>query len=126
MWSIGDAAAKLGIAVSALRYWDERGVVRPAARRSGRRVYSEDELHRLAVAKLLRDTGLLSLSEITTIVQGGDDWRAAVRSRLTAIEAQQAVLARASEFLHHFLTCPREDPVGTCPKLREGTAGLLQ
>jgi hypothetical protein len=32
MLSIGEAAAAVGVAVSALRYWDERGIVRPADR----------------------------------------------------------------------------------------------
>ncbi|GAA5157381.1 MULTISPECIES: MerR family transcriptional regulator [Amycolatopsis] len=121
MWSIGEVAAKLGLAVSALRYWDERGLVRPVGRRAGKRVYGEPELHRLAVAKLLQDTGLLSLDEISALLHGpgrGEDWRAAVRGRLDTVREQQAVLDRAADFLEHFLDCPREDPVASCPELR--------
>lgn len=128
MWSIGEAAAKLGVAVSALRYWDERGVVAPAERRSGRRLYGEDELHRLAVAKMLQDTGLLSLDEISVVVRGphdGGDWRAAVHARLAEIRAQQERLATAEAFLTHFLRCPSDDPVTRCPHLRRDTAAML-
>jgi MerR family transcriptional regulator, copper efflux regulator len=79
MLSIGETAAKLGVAVSTVRYWHERGLVAPVARRSGRRVYGEDELHRLAVAKILQDTGLLSLDEISAVVRGPGERQAAPR-----------------------------------------------
>ncbi|MGH3694213.1 MAG: MerR family transcriptional regulator [Pseudonocardiaceae bacterium] len=46
--SIGQAADRLGLNPSALRYYDERGLVTPAARRAGRRVYGLEELRRLA------------------------------------------------------------------------------
>lgn len=129
MLSIGETAAKLGVAVSTVRYWHERGLVEPAARRSGRRVYGEAELHRLAVAKMLQDTGLLSLDEISAVVGGpgeGGDWRAAVHARIDAIHAQQARLARAEEFLTHLLNCPSDDPVARCPHLRHETDAMLE
>jgi MerR family transcriptional regulator, copper efflux regulator len=128
MWSIGETAARLGVAVSTLRYWHERGLVTPAARKSGRRVYGEDELHRLAVAKMLQDTGLLSLDEISTVVSGpsgGVDWRSAVHARLAVVREQQERLARAEEFLTHLLRCPSDDPVARCPHLRRDTQDML-
>jgi DNA-binding transcriptional MerR regulator len=36
--SIGEAARILGLNPSALRYYDERGLLRPATRQAGRRV----------------------------------------------------------------------------------------
>lgn len=128
MLSIGEAAAKLGVAVSTVRYWDERGLVAPTARSSGRRVYGDDELHRLAFAKMLQGIGLLSLDEISTVLCGpaaGTDWRAAVHARLDEIHAQQDRLARAEEFLTHALICPSDDPVADCPDLRRRTDALL-
>ena len=71
MWSIGETAAKLGVAVSAPSYWDERGLVCPATRRSGKRLYGEAELHRLTIVKMLQDTGLLSLDDIALIKSEG-------------------------------------------------------
>lgn len=129
MWTITDAARRLGLAVSALRYWDDRGVVRPQRRQHGRRVYDDEELHRLAVAKLLRDSGMMNLDEIAVIVHGptaGGDWRTTVRARLTAIRAQQDRLATAEGYLKHFLRCPNNDPVAGCPHLRKETAQLLE
>nr|WP_052478584.1 MerR family transcriptional regulator [Kibdelosporangium sp. MJ126-NF4]CEL19265.1 Transcriptional regulator, MerR family [Kibdelosporangium sp. MJ126-NF4]CTQ94936.1 Transcriptional regulator, MerR family [Kibdelosporangium sp. MJ126-NF4] len=129
MWSIGETARKLGVAVSTLRYWDERGLVAPAARKSGHRFYGDDELRRLAVAKLLQDTGLLSIDEISAVVRGnlsGGDWRAAVESRLAAVHEQQQRLARAEAFLVHFLKCPNEEPVTECPYLHRDIKQILK
>ncbi|MET7990114.1 MerR family transcriptional regulator [Amycolatopsis sp. NPDC005232] len=97
MWSIGETAAKLGVAVSALRCCDERGLVRPATRRSGKCLYGEAELHRLTIVKMLQDTGLLSLDDIALIIGGPEagDWRAAIRVRIEEIVEQRRKLAVA-------------------------------
>ena len=57
--SIGRAAARLGLRASALRYYDDIGLV-PASRRHGRRVYGAEALRRLAFVRLLGrvDVGL--------------------------------------------------------------------
>jgi MerR family copper efflux transcriptional regulator len=127
MLSIGEAASAIGVTVSALRYWDERGLVTPAERRGGKRIYGPAELHRLAVAKMLQDTGLLSLDEIAAFLHGPEhgDWRAAVRDRLAELAGQQRKLAIAETFLTHFLRCPRDHPIETCPSLRDHTDRVL-
>ncbi|MGW5716102.1 MerR family transcriptional regulator [Amycolatopsis sp. NPDC003865] len=127
MLSIGEAAAAVGVAVSALRYWDERGLVTPAARKGGKRYYGPDELHRLAAVKMLQDTGLLSLDEIALVLRGPDhgDWRAAVRDRIAELAEQRRKLAIAETFLSHFLRCPRDHPIETCPSLRDHTERVL-
>ena len=127
MLSIGEAAAAVGVAVSALRYWDERGIVRPAERKGGKRLYGPDELHRLAAAKMLRDTGLLSLDEIAAVLRGPahGDWRAAVRDRIAELAERRRKLVAADTFLNHFLRCPRDHPIETCPSLRDHTERVL-
>lgn len=127
MLSIGETSATIGVAVSALRYWDERGLVAPALRRGGKRFYGPDELHRLAAVKMLQDTGLLSLDEIAVLLRGPDhgDWRAAVRARLAEIAEQQRKLATAETFLNHFVKCPRDHPIEECPSLREYTSRVV-
>ncbi|MEU8631330.1 MerR family transcriptional regulator [Amycolatopsis sp. NPDC048633] len=127
MLSIGEAASTVGVAVSALRYWDERGIVSPASRRGGKRVYGPDELHRLAAVKMLQDTGLCSLDEIAAVLRGPDhgDWRAVVRDRIAELAEQRRKLAIAETFLNHFLRCPRDHPIETCPSLRDHTERVL-
>lgn len=120
---IGAAARRFGLAESALRYWEERGLLRPAQRRSNWRLYGPEELHRIGLIHMWRETGLMSLDEITTILTvRSHDWRHAVRDRLRAIEQQQERLAKAKAHLEHLLTCPDENPAEDCPYLRAMTA----
>jgi DNA-binding transcriptional MerR regulator len=119
--SIGDAARKLGVAVSTLRYWEERGLVTPTARRAGRRCYGPAEMHRLALIQLWQDTGQLSLDEVGTVFDGADHWRDVVEQRLVAIAEQQAKLAAAATDLQHLLVCPSADPAANCSLLHQVT-----
>ncbi|MFI9841936.1 MerR family transcriptional regulator [Nonomuraea sp. NPDC051941] len=121
---IGEVAALFGMATSALRYWDECGLLPAAERRSGRRYYQAEDLHRIALIRTWQETGLMSLEEIGTVLTaGGDgqDWRTIVRGRVRAIDAQAERLGTARAYLEHLLECPNHDPAGGCPYLREAT-----
>ncbi|OMC38267.1 MerR family transcriptional regulator [Mycobacterium sp. GA-1841] len=122
---IGAAARRFGLAESALRYWEKRGLLHPAQRRSSWRLYGPDQLHRIGLIKMWRESGLMSLDEIEAVVTAGNyDWRDAVRDRLGEIERQQDRLAKAKDHLEHLLTCPDANPAEDCPYLRKMTAEL--
>ncbi|MFL6055001.1 MAG: MerR family transcriptional regulator, partial [Actinoallomurus sp.] len=55
---IGEAAKRLGMRTSALRYYEERDLVRPAARVQGKRVYGLQELRRLAFIQIAQRLGI--------------------------------------------------------------------
>lgn len=121
---IGEAAAAFGLAESTLRYWEERGLLRPADRRGTWRRYGPDELHRIGLIQMWRDTGMMSLDEIAAVLAGtqrDSDWRTAVRERLAVISEQQRRLAAAKDHLEHLLTCPDDHPAEQCPYLRQWT-----
>lgn len=120
---IGAAARRYGLAESALRYWERCGLLRPAVRKSRWRLYGADDLHRIGLIQLWRETGLMSLEEIAEILDHKPDWRRAVAGRISAIEEQQRRLAAAKTHLQHLLACPDDDPATQCPVLREITAG---
>ncbi|GGL38295.1 MerR family transcriptional regulator [Nocardia jinanensis] len=122
---IGAAARRFGLAGSTLRYWEKRGLFRPAERRANWRRYGPDELHRIGLIQIWRDTGLLSLDEIAAVLTGdtgSHTWRQAVTERIEEIERQQERLAAAKAHLDHLLACPDDDPAANCPYLREMTA----
>ncbi|WP_280317143.1 MerR family transcriptional regulator [Nocardia wallacei] len=120
---IGAAARRYGLAESALRYWEQRGLLRPARRRSRWRLYGPEELHRIGLIHMWRETGRLNLDEIEQILTAhNDNWRRAVRGRIAAIEQQQQRLATARAHLEHLLHCPDDNPAEQCPYLREMTA----
>ncbi|PZF82189.1 MerR family transcriptional regulator [Jiangella anatolica] len=115
---IGAVAARFGLAVSTLRYWEERGLLRAAERRAGRRRHGPDEVHRIALIQLWRETGLMSLDDIGAVLTGGASWRDVVEHRVAAIEQQLTRLGAAKAHLEHLLTCPSAHPADDCPYLR--------
>jgi DNA-binding transcriptional MerR regulator len=122
--SIGEVSRKLGLRVSTLRYWEDRGLVSAAERRHGKRYYGADEVHRIALIQMWRDTGLMGLADIAEVLAaepGEMSWRAAVLRRLESVTAQKLALMRAEAHLRHLLTCPSDQPASQCPFLRDAT-----
>ncbi|QPP10278.1 MerR family transcriptional regulator [Streptomyces bathyalis] len=116
---IGEAARRVGMATSALRYYEERGIVTPAARRGGKRMYGPQELHMLAFVQFMRRLGL-SLEDTRAVLQdSGTQWRQTVNGTLAALEALIAQAEGARHFLRHALECPAEHPVTGCPFMVE-------
>ncbi|MEV0219537.1 MerR family transcriptional regulator [Streptomyces sp. NPDC050704] len=119
--SIGEVADRFDVAVSTLRWWERCGLLSPA-RVSGRRVYDDADIRRIAVIQLLQKTALLSLPEISALLDGtskDQDWRTAVGARVDECEAQLARLTAARAYLTHLLSCPSDHPTGQCPYLAE-------
>lgn len=116
---IGEAARLLGVNASALRYYEQRGIVRPAARTGGKRRYGRAELRRLAFIQMAQRLGF-SLDVISEVLdEPGDRWRRAVGERITAIDEMIDQARRTREILVHVLECPAEHPVQDCPVLAE-------
>lgn len=117
----GQVTERFGLAVSTLHYWERRGILTPALRRSGRRYYGPDQLHRLALIQIWQDTGLMSLDEIAAVLAGRTettDWRQTITHRIDTIDQQLRRLTDARAYLTHMLNCPRDTPAVHCPKLR--------
>lgn len=120
--SIGDVSARLRLRTSTLRYWEERGIVRPTERRSGRRLYGPQELRRIALIQIWQESGMMSLQEIAEVLDGRTQtgtWRDTVNGRLEEIDRQIERLSAAKAYLQHYLSCPREHPADECPTVRE-------
>jgi DNA-binding transcriptional MerR regulator len=68
MLSIGNVARRVGIRPSAIRYYDSRGIVRPAARGSnGYRIYGEAAVKMLLFIKRAQALGI-TLKEIKPLL----------------------------------------------------------
>jgi DNA-binding transcriptional MerR regulator len=66
---IGDFAQRAGVSVRAIRYYEEMGLLRPAAHSGGGfRLYGSENLKRVQIINFLKGIGL-SLSEIQRILQ---------------------------------------------------------
>ncbi|HWP63575.1 MAG TPA: MerR family transcriptional regulator [Candidatus Binatia bacterium] len=76
---IHEAAAETGLTPRAIRYYEELGLLRPAARSDGAyRLYDDDDLERLRFIKGLRDDAGFSLAEIAQLLE---DEAARLRNR---------------------------------------------
>lgn len=117
--SIGELADRTGVAVTALRYYDDLGLVRPAERVSGQRRYGEDAARAVGMVLLLRDVGF-SLAEVRQLVGAGGTraaagWADLVERKLDELAAQAQRLAVARAALEHARDCPAGVP-SQCPR----------
>ena len=67
---IGEVAREAGVRVSALRYYEEIGLLPEPERESGQRVYDRSVFRRLALIDVSQRAGL-SLSEIRELLDAG-------------------------------------------------------
>ena len=67
--TIGEVASRAGLRTSAIRYYESAGLLPRPPRRSGRRVYGESVLDRLALVALARSAGF-TIAEIRTLLHG--------------------------------------------------------
>jgi DNA-binding transcriptional MerR regulator len=113
--TIGEVAERAGIATSAVRYYERRGLVRPDDRRSGQRRYRPETLRRIVFIGMLKDAGL-SLDDIVAILDAPDvdAWKAVARARLEVLEAEIAQLQEAREYLRGALLCRFDHPATEC------------
>ncbi|WP_324192707.1 MerR family transcriptional regulator [Nocardia transvalensis] len=118
--SIRQVADHFAIPVSTLHYWERCGFITPS-RRSGRRYYDRDQIYRIALIRLWRATGQMSVDEIAAVLDARaatGDWREIVTSRIATIEARMAELDDARTYLRHLLECPRHDGLEQCEGFR--------
>ena len=67
---IQEAAAEVGLTPRSVRYYEEMGLLRPAARSEGDyRLFDETDVERLRFIKGLRDDAGFSLSEIAQLLE---------------------------------------------------------
>lgn len=112
--SIGEAAARLQMSPSALRYYDERGLVSPRMRRAGKRMYGPEELRRLALLKIVHRLGLPLDTAAAVLDAPSEHWRETVRDQIAELDRVIAQAHGAQLFLTHALRCPAEHPARDC------------
>lgn len=116
---IAEVAQRSGLAPSALRFYEKKGLIAPAGRNGLRRTYHPAVLERLALITCARSAGL-SVAEIGRflVAQPSD---AALRTRMAAkardLDEQLGRLTRLRDSFHHAAVC-EHDPIVDCPDFR--------
>jgi DNA-binding transcriptional MerR regulator len=114
---IDEVARHLGLRASAIRYYEQRGLVEPAARFSGRRWYDARGIRRLAIIRYWQTSGLMSLDEIRDMLAGptaSRPWKDVIDDRLASLRVQVEQMEAARGFLEHIRSKHEGAPDG-CP-----------
>jgi DNA-binding transcriptional MerR regulator len=113
--SIGELSERTGVAATALRYYDELGLVRPAARAAGRRCYAASAVRDVGLVVLFREIGF-SLAEIRRFLGGEQQSRQdMIDHKLAGLAEQQHRIEVARTALEHGRKCPAGEPM-KCPR----------
>ena len=107
---IGEVARRAGVRPSAVRYYEERGLIAPDQRRGGKRVYGEEAVERMALIVFAKELGF-TLDEIRTLLDGfpagtpaGARWSQLAATKLAQLEAMSRrieVMRAALERISH-------------------------
>jgi DNA-binding transcriptional MerR regulator len=109
--SIGELSERTGVPTSALRYYDELGLVRPAARAGGRRRYAASAVRDVGLILLLREIGF-SLAEIGRFIAGDrHSIRDMIDHKLAELAELQHRIEVARTALEHGRKCPASEPM---------------
>lgn len=114
--TIGELAARVGVATSALRYYEEVGLLQPAERRAGRRYYQPSAVEVVGAILVLREVGF-TLNEIGQLYGARADRearRALLQRKLEELDRRAAEIDAARRALEHGSECPAPDII-TCP-----------
>src|SRR5579864_9047228 len=94
--TISEVARQVGLRSSAIRYYEQMGILPPAVRISGQRRYDKTVLYRLAVVQRARQAGF-ALDEIRTLFFGFRDgtraearWRKLADSKLAELKDRKS------------------------------------
>jgi len=111
MLSIGEVAEKSGTSASALRYYEQIGLLHPPRRINGKRVYEEGILGRLDTIKLAQSAGF-QIQEIKQLLDGFDSqvapserWKRMALRKQEELETQIRRMNRMKTILANSVDC---------------------
>jgi MerR family redox-sensitive transcriptional activator SoxR len=109
--TIGEVARRTGLRASALRYYEQAGVLPPPRRESGQRRYDAGVLRWIGVLRFAQQAGF-TLDEIRTLFHGfgaetplGERWQALAHDKLRELDALIARATRMRGAIQAGLAC---------------------
>ena len=117
--TIGELAEATGVAASALRYWEELGLLPVPARVSGHRRYPPSAADDVGQILVLQESGF-TLRDIRAVFTAWSSdpagWRALAEHKLAELDERIARAQAARDAVAHALACryrtPRDCPTG--------------
>jgi MerR family transcriptional regulator, redox-sensitive transcriptional activator SoxR len=109
--TIGEVARRAGVRASAIRYYEEAGLLEEPERVGGKRRYDEEALRRLALIGGAKRAGF-TLGEIRTLLHGfpagtgaAQRWQALASEKLVEVDEAIAQLRQTKGLLEEALRC---------------------
>ncbi len=109
--TIGEVARRAGVRASAIRYYEEAGLLEEPERVGGKRRYDEEALRRLALIGGAKRAGF-TLGEIRTLLHGfpagtgaAQRWQALASKKLVEVDEAIAQLRQTRGLLEEALRC---------------------
>ncbi len=108
---IGEVAERTGLAVSAIRFYEEQGLIEPRERRGGKRMFERSAMRRLSFILITQQLGY-SLAEIGTALDllpnaspTEEDWSELARSFRRDLDGRIERLSRLRDRLDGCIGC---------------------
>ncbi|MFJ9828704.1 MerR family transcriptional regulator [Streptomyces sp. NPDC101160] len=124
---IAEVAERSGLAPSALRFYEKKGLITPAGRNGLRRTYHPDVLERLALITCARGAGF-SVAEVSRFVvarPSDADLRVRMTTKADDLDEQIGRLSRLRDSLRHAAVCDHE-PIVDCPDFKRAVGNVPQ
>jgi MerR family transcriptional regulator, redox-sensitive transcriptional activator SoxR len=109
--TIGEVARRTGVRTSALRYYEDAGVIPPPRRLNGRRRYDPEVVRLVGVLRFAQQAGF-TLEEVRTLFHGfgsevplGERWEALAREKLRELDALVERAAQMRRAIEAGLAC---------------------
>ncbi len=109
--SIGEVARRTGVKPSALRYYEQEGLLPRASRTGGRRRYGERDVQMVEVLRFAQQAGF-TLDEIKQLFHRfdakaplGARWRLLAQSKLRELDELQARIVQMRRAIEQGLAC---------------------
>ncbi|MFD6155302.1 MerR family transcriptional regulator [Nocardia sp. NPDC060256] len=121
---IAEVAEESGLAPSALRFYEKRGLITPAGRNGLRRTFRPEVLGRLALVSCARGAGF-TIAEIARFLRAtpsDTELRAGMARKAGELDEDIARLTRMRDSLRHASTCTHE-PLVECPDFKSTFEG---
>lgn len=125
---IGEAADRTGLTQRTLRYYEEKGLLKPPSRMEGGfRLYSRDDVERIERIKEMRDLLGFSLAEIKEMIEA-DDVRLQIRAewRKDADAAEKAEKIRKAREATQAQLALIDNKMGMMAEMRRTLAERLE
>ncbi len=125
LWSVGQVAARFGVATNVLRHWEDVGLLTPVRDSADRRRYERDDLVRVAVIQRSKAAGM-SLDQIRVLLDSESRGRHEVlEAHIADLDRRMEEMRLSREMALHAFSCDQHD-VTSCPGFRRHVSDLLE